>query len=111
MDAEPVIDAADAEPESPNPVHEELTICGIATAADSATLIYIEGLDFVKAFASLNGDSDIAEMAKQMTTRPNTATGRLILGTMQIKWLQALVYWVKDHDKCGLQAVPEMCVK
>ncbi|KAI2489358.1 hypothetical protein MHU86_25231 [Fragilaria crotonensis] len=27
---------------------------------------------------------------------------------MQIKRLQALVYWVKDHDKRGLQAQPEM---
>jgi hypothetical protein len=27
---------------------------------------------------------------------------------MQIKRLQALVYWVKDHDKRGLQAVPEI---
>ena len=45
MDAEPFINAADAEPEPPNPVHEILTICGIAAAANCATLIDIEGLD------------------------------------------------------------------
>jgi hypothetical protein len=27
---------------------------------------------------------------------------------MQIKRLLALVFWVKDHDKLNLQAVPEM---
>jgi hypothetical protein len=99
-DAEPVIDAADAEPEPTNPVHEVLT--------NRATLLNIEGLDSVEAFASMNGDSTVTEMAKQMASRPNATAGRLILGTMQIKSLQALVYWVKDHDKRGLQAVPKM---
>ena len=108
MDAEPIIDAANAEPEPPNPVHEILTICGITTAANRETFINIEGLDSVEAFASMNGDSDVTEMAKRMASRPNAAAGRVILGTMQIKRLQALVYWVKDHDKRGLQAVPEM---
>jgi hypothetical protein len=109
MDAEPVIDEADAEPKPLNPVHETLTICGIATAANCATLFNIEGLDSVEAFAFMNGDSNIAEIAKQMATRPNMAAGRLILRTMQIQRLvQALVYWVKDHDKRSLLAVPEM---
>jgi hypothetical protein len=107
MDAKAVIDAADAE-QPPNPVHEVHTICGIATAANRATLINIEGLDSVEAFASMNGDSDVTEMAKRMATRPNVAVGRLILGTMQTMRLHALVYWVKDHNKCGIQSVPEM---
>ncbi len=50
----------------------------------------------------------VTELAKRMASRPNAAAGRVILGTMQIKRLQALVYWVKDHDKRGLQAVPEI---
>ena len=108
MDAEPVIDAADAEPEPPNPVHDVLNICGITTAANGATFINIEGLDNIEAFAAMNGDSDVTEMAKRMASRPNAAAGRVILGTMQIKRLQALVYWVKDHDKRGLQAQPGM---
>jgi hypothetical protein len=45
MDVEPVIDAANAEPEPPNPVHDMLTICGIANAATCTTFINIEGLD------------------------------------------------------------------
>ena len=43
-----------------------------------------------------------------MASRLKAAAGRLILGKMQIKRLQVLVYWVKDNDKRGLQAVPEM---
>jgi hypothetical protein len=64
--------------------------------------------DLMEAFASMNEDSDLMEMAKRMASRPNAAAGRLILGRMQIKRLQTLVYWVKDHDKCSLQAVPEL---
>ena len=44
MEAEPVIDAADAEPEPPNPVHDILTICGITTAATCATFITLRDL-------------------------------------------------------------------
>ena len=54
------------------------------------------------------GDPDVTEMAKRMASRPNAAAGWEILGTMQIKRLQALAYWVNDHDKRGLEAVPEM---
>ncbi len=83
-----------------------LTISGIANAATCTTFINIEGLDSMEAFASMNADPNNMERAKPMASRPNTR--RVILGTMQIKRLQALVYWVKDHDKRGLQAVPEM---
>jgi hypothetical protein len=46
-------------------------------------------------------------MAKRMAAQPST-TGRVILGTMQIKTLQVLVYWVKDHDKRGLVVQPDL---
>ena len=54
------------------------------------------------------GNTDVTEMAKRMASRPNAAAGRVILGTMQIKRLQALVYWVKDYDKRGMEAGPEL---
>jgi hypothetical protein len=85
MDAEPVINAADAEPEPPNPVHDVLTLCGIANAATCTTFINMEGLDFVEAFASINGDPEVTELAKRMASRQNAAAGRVIIGTMQIK--------------------------
>ena len=85
-----------------------LTICGIANAATCTTFINIEGLNSVEAFASMKGNPDVTEMTKRMAWRPNAAAGRVILGTIQIKRLQALVYWVKDHDKRGLLAVPKM---
>ena len=67
-----------------------------------------KGLDSIAAFAAMSGDTDVTEMAKRMASRPNAAAGRVILGTMQIKRLQALVYWVKDYDKHGMEAGPEL---
>ena len=67
-----------------NPVHDMLTICGIENAATRTTFINIEKLDSVEAFASMNGNPDVTEMAKRMASRPNAAARRVILGTMQI---------------------------
>ena len=65
----------------------------------------VEGLNSIDAFAALNGDSDVTEMAKRMAAR-TANVGRVILGTMQIKKIQTLVNWVKDHHKCNLDVDP-----
>ena len=65
----------------------------------------MEGLNSIDAFATLNVDSDVTEMAKRMAARTANA-GRVILGTRQIKKIQALVYWVKDHHKRNLDVDP-----
>jgi hypothetical protein len=46
-------------------------------------------------------------MAKRMASRTVNA-GRVILGTMQIKRVQALVFWVKDHEKRQVAIDPGM---
>ena len=88
-----------------NPVHGVNAVCGILTNASCQTLIDVEGLNSIDALATLNGDSDVTEMAKRMAARTANA-GRVILGTMQIKKIQALVYWVKDHHKRNLDVDP-----
>ena len=90
-----------------NPVHNVLNLCGVTAAASRQIFIDVEGLDTIDAFANLNGDNDVTEMAKRMASR-TAAVGRVILGTMQIKKIQALVYWVKDHHRRNLDVDPEM---
>jgi hypothetical protein len=106
MDAEPVDVPTGAagvnNVEPPNPVHNVLITRGITNLAHRMTFLNVEGLDLIAAFASMSGDSDVTEMAKRMASRPNKAAGRVILGTMHIKQLQALVYWVKDYNKRGM---------
>jgi hypothetical protein len=90
-DAEPVAtnDAVAVDIEPPNPVHNVLVTCNITNTTAHRNSI--------ATFTSMNGDPDVTEMAKRMASRSNAAAGRVILGTMQIKRLQALVYWVKDR--------------
>ena len=90
-----------------DPIHAVLRTCGVTSLDARMTFINVEGLELLSAFTQLNGDSDVSKMSKHMATRPIEA-GRVILGTMQIKRLQALVFWVKDHDKRGLIAKPEL---
>jgi hypothetical protein len=72
------------------------------------TFINVEGLDSLPAFTQLNRkNSDTTEMAKRMATKLSTSSS-VIIGTMQIKMLQALVHWVIDHDKRGLIAQLEL---
>ena len=87
--------AAGAAAVAEHPIHQVLRTCGITNAGTRTTVIEIEGLAKLRDFAQLNGDRDIADMAKRMAARPSAA-GRAILGTMHIKKLQALVYWVKE---------------
>jgi hypothetical protein len=62
----------------------------------------------IDAFATLlNGDSNVTEMAKCMTLL-TAAAGRVILGMMQIKKIQTLVFWAKDHHMCNVDVDPEM---
>ena len=108
----PIADVGVKEVGQVNPVHAVLVLCGIASAASlvrcsSATL---EGLNIIDAVAiMLNGDSDVTEMAKRssMSSRNSIAAGRVILVTIQNERIQALVCWVKDHQRRGKVFGPE----
>jgi len=105
LEPEPVIEVDVPEED---PVHRVLEVCGITNNTARRTFINIEGLSNIEAFGAMSGDSDVTEMAKRMASRSSAATGRVILGTMQIKRLQALVYWVKDCTNRGLDVDPDM---
>jgi hypothetical protein len=109
MQFDPVLEEIEFVAPVVNPVHNVLNLCGVTAAAAASRQIFIdfEGLDTIDAFANLNGDSDVTEMAKRIASQ-TAAVGRVILGTMQIKKIQALVYWEKDHHRRKLDVVPEM---
>ena len=52
----------------------------------------------------LETNADITEMAKRMASHTQ-AEGRVLLGTVVIKRLQTLVWWIRDHQKRGLDLV------
>ena len=98
----PVVAAAAAAP----PVvlypdlHAVLTVCGIPAAATRTRIIDNEGFTSVEDLAVLETDTDVSEMAKRMASR-TAVDGRVNLGTVQIKRIQALAWWVRDRVKHG----------
>jgi hypothetical protein len=80
-------------------IHAVLMICGIATEAHRMSIIVNEGFTSLGDFGLLS-EKDVYEMVKRMGSRP-AAAGRVYVGTLQVKKLQALCYWVHDQQKHG----------
>ena len=90
-----------------NPIAElnlVLETCGILDAATRTNIINREGFTSLDDLGVLETDTDVTEMAKRMATRTQ-AEGRVLLGTVVIKRLQTLVWWIRDQQKRGLALV------
>jgi hypothetical protein len=90
-----------------NPIAElnlVLKTCGILDAATRTNIINREGFMSLDDLGVLETDTDVTEMAKRMATRTQ-AEGRVLLGTVVIKRLQTLVWWIRDQQKRGLALV------
>jgi hypothetical protein len=87
-----------------NPI-EELNMvfqtCGIADPATRTNIINREGFTSLEDLGVLETDTDVSDMAKRLASRTQ-AEGRVYLGTVVVKRLQTLVWWVRDHQKRGL---------
>ncbi len=75
-------------------------VCGIDDD-DAERIAQNEGFESLGDLGVMEGDKDVLEMAKRLSTRAAN-NGRVLLGTVQIKRLQALVWWVRDHQRRGL---------
>jgi hypothetical protein len=78
-------------------IHAVLLICGITTEAHRMSIIVNEGFTSLMDFGLLS-EKDVHEMVKRMGSR-TAAAGRIYVGTLQVKKLQALCYWVRDQQK------------
>src|SRR5688500_14077127 len=76
-----------------------LTLCGITTAANRTSVIN-EGFTSILDFGELT-PKEIENMAQSMATKPN-ANDRVAIGTMVVKRLKALSFYVKDMERRGL---------
>jgi hypothetical protein len=92
-----------------NPLDELHTIleqCGIATQAARNNLIANEGFTSIEGMSCMTNDNDVNEMAKHSMSRTST-DGHVIMGTVAIKRIQGLVFWIKDHCFRGLPITAE----
>jgi hypothetical protein len=75
-----------------------LEVCGAADLATRTNIINREGFT---SLGLLEANSDMSNMAKRLASSLQVE-GRVYLGTVMVKRLQTLVWWVQDHQKCGL---------
>ena len=79
-------------------------MCGIDDAMVHANIIARGGFNQLEDLRVLGTDTDVTEMAKRMAAH-TLAEGQVLLGTVIIKHLQMLVWWMRDHQKRGLPLV------
>ena len=82
-------------------LHTVLTVCGVDAVGDRNRLIAGAGFTSLDNFLLFGSDKDIEEMAKGLQSR-RAQDGRVNLGIVHIKHLQALAWWIRDHHKRGL---------
>ena len=87
-----------------NDIQMVLTVCGIGPQATLTLIMDNEGFIDLADLGVMEGDKDVLEMAKRMANR-TVNDGRVVLGTVQIKRLQALVWWLGDHQRRGMAVV------
>lgn len=78
-------------------LHAVLMTCGIAVEGTRNTIIENEGFTSIEDLGIMEGDKDVLEMAKHLAMRTQ-GEGRVNLGTVVIKRLQALVWWIRDRN-------------
>jgi hypothetical protein len=76
-------------------------MCSITDKATCTNIINQKGFTQLEDLGVLETDTDVSEMAKRMATCTQ-AEGRVLNGTVMIKQLQTLVWWVRDQQKRGL---------
>ena len=87
-----------------NPIDELNMVfetCGITDAVTHTNIINCEGFASLADLGVLETDMDVSDMAKRLASMMQ-AEGRVYLGMVMVKRLQMLVWWVGDHQKCGL---------
>jgi hypothetical protein len=82
-------------------LHAVFAMCGIPDAAKRTLIMNREGFNQLDNLGVLETNMDVTEMAKRMASQTQ-AKGRVLLGTVVIKRLQTLVWWICDHQKRGL---------
>ena len=74
-------------------LHLVFKVCGIVNAAMRTNIINKEGFATIEDLGVLETDADVSDTAKRMASRM-LAEGRVLLGTVVVKHLQTLVWWV-----------------
>ena len=82
-------------------LHMDLTVCGVSVEATRTLIIDNEYFTSIADFGFLDGGNDDVTAILSHMASCVANNGHVILGGIQIKKIQALVRWVRDHHKLG----------
>ena len=77
-----------------------LAVCGVIDPDHLNLICTGEGLTSIADFGVFYSDCDVVDMAKRVSSR-TINYGCVNLGTVHIKKIQALVWWINDRQKFG----------
>ena len=79
-------------------IHSVLTVYGVVYPNNRDLIRTGEGLTSIVDFGVFEGNHDVADIAKSLSSR-TANDGHVNLGTVHIKKLQALVWWINDRQR------------
>ena len=86
--------------------HTVLAVCGVVDP-DNCNLIRTgKGLTLISDFGVFDNDRDVVDMLKHLSSRTMN-DDRFNLGTVHIKKVQALVWWINDRQRFGQNLDPD----
>ena len=77
-----------------------LAVCGVVDPDNRNLIRNGEGLTSIADFGVFDSDHDVVDMAKRLSSR-TINDGRVNLGKVHIKNIQALVWWINYRQKFG----------
>ena len=81
-------------------LHTVFGVCAVTDEAVRTRIFNNEGFTEIATLRVLESDSEVDHMAKRLQVR-TVAEGRVNLTTVQIQYIKALAWWVRDRIKHG----------
>ena len=77
-------------------IHTVLSVCGVVDSDNRNLIRTGKGLTLIADFGVSDSDRDVVDMSKRLSSR-TINDGRVNIGTVHIKNIQALFWWINDH--------------
>ena len=86
-------------------IHTVLAVCGVVDPDNRNLICTGDGLTPITEFGVFDSDCDVVDMVKRLSSR-TINNGLVNIGTIHIKKIQALVWWINDRQKFGQDLDP-----
>ena len=87
-------------------IHRFLALCGMVDPDNSNLIRTGKGLTSIADFGFFDSNLGVVYMVKRLSSR-TINDGRVNLGTVHIKNIQALVWWINDRQNFGQDLDPD----